>query len=343
MDNPEQRLQRDTRGPISPKVPARRRRMFFYLLLGASVIIFALYNAAELMRQNRMDSRFAPQRRVNLKEPVPTSDDARSPETMEEPCLRVAIAPVISPEKSLQLYRGLVNHLAEKSGRRPVSLQRGTYGDVNDLLHYGRCDVAFVCTYAFVRGEREFGMEALVVPEIDGAVTYHSLILVPRSSKATSLLDLRGKTFASADILSNSGWLYPAIWLKDQGEDATSFFGKHEITGSHDRSVTAVASAYVDGAAVDSLVFDQMVDEDSAVASRTKVILKSPPFGMPPVVVPRQIDPDLKQQLLSILLQMHADAEGKKVLASLRIDRFVAPDDALFDSVREAATVWEGR
>ena len=86
-----------------------------------------------------------------------------------------------------------------------------------------------------------------------------------------------------------------------------------------------------------------MVEEDPTVGERTKVILKSPPFGMPPIVVPRQIDPDLKQQLLSVLLHMDADAEGRKVLASLRIDRFVVPDDALFDSVREASRVWEGR
>ena len=317
--------------------------MLLYLLVGAGVIVFALYNAVELIRQNRMDSRFAPRRWVDLEEPVGASEGARSPQPVQEPSLRVAIAPVISPEKSLQLYRGFVNHLAEKLDRRPVSLPRGTYADVNDLLRYGRCDVAFVCTYAFVRGEREFGMEVLAVPEIGGATTYHSFILVPRSSEATSLLDLRGKHFASADILSNSGWLYPAIWLKDRGEDATSFFGEHVITGSHDRSVTAVASAYVDGAAVDSLVYDQMVEEDPAVAERTKIILKSPPYGMPPIVVPRRIDPDLKQQLLSALLHMHADAEGKKILTSLRIDRFVVPDDALFDSVREASRIWEGR
>ncbi len=210
---------------------------------GTSVIVFAVYNAVELIRQNRMDSQFAPRCRVDLGT-LRGSDGGRSPETAKEPSLRVAIAPVVSPEKSLQLYQGLVNHLAEKLGRRPVSLPRGTYVDVNDLLRYGRCDLAFVCTYPFVRGEREFGLEILVVPEIGGEVTYHSLILVPRGSNATSLLDLRGKRFASADILSNSGWLYPATWLKDRGEDATSFFGEHVITGSHDRSVTAVNSAY---------------------------------------------------------------------------------------------------
>jgi hypothetical protein len=61
----------------------------------------------------------------------------------------------------------------------------------------------------------DFGMEALVVPVIGGATTYHSLILVPRSSGAASILDLRGRRLASADNMSNSGWLCPAVWLQN--------------------------------------------------------------------------------------------------------------------------------
>ena len=345
MDSLDPRMKRDAQESTLPRPPQQRRRRLLYvlLLLGAGVVIFVLYNFAELIRHNRMDSRFTPQRQINLDEPAQPSDGGQPLEAVRGPSLRVAIAPVISPEKSFQVYREFVDYIAEKLDRTPVFLQRETYAKVNDLVRSDRCDVAFVCTYAFVRGEREFGMEALAVPEIGGVVTYHSLILVPRSSQATALPDLRGRSFASADIMSNSGWLYPAIWLKDHGEDANTFFKEHVITGSHDRSVMAVVSGYVDGAAVDSLVYDQMVDEDPSIAQKTRTILKSPPFGMPPIVVPQEIDPVLKQQLLTVLLDMHADPEGKKILTSLRINRFVVPDDGLFDSVREASKAWEAR
>jgi phosphonate transport system substrate-binding protein len=249
---------------------------------------------------------------------------------------------VISPEKSLVIYRDLVDYLAGELDREAVCLQGETYLKVNDLVRYSRCDVAFVCTSAFVRGEQEFGMRVLVVPLIGGVTTYHSYIIVPQSSRVNSLLDLRGKRFASADILSNSGWLYPAIWLSEHGEDASTFFGdNHVISGSHDRSVTAVASGYVDGAAVDSLVYDQMVDEDPSLAKKTRIILKSPPFGMPPIVTHPGIDATLRKELLAAMLDMHQSEEGKKILASLRIDRFVVPEDELFDSVRKASKAWE--
>lgn len=306
-------------------------------LIGVSVV----WVGVEFSRQRQLNSKFSPSRWVNLKVPPSESDLPAATGPAKEDSLRVAVAPVISPEKSLQMYRGLVDHLAMQVGRSPQFLQRDSYAAVNDLVRSARCDVAFVCTYAFVRGEREFGMEALAIPEVNGATSYHSYLIVPADSNASSLLDLRDTRFASADMLSNSGWLYPAKWLHDRGIAADSFFKEHVIAGSHDRSVLAVASRYVDGAAVDSLVYDYMIQEETEIAEKTRIILKSPPFGMPPIVVPRQIEPELKQQVRDALLGMHKDAEGRKILASLGIGRFVAPEAGLFDSVREAAVIME--
>ncbi len=342
---------RDAVPPRQHNGKVDRARLLLLGLLGAGAVVFVIYHiAGELIRQNRQDARFSPQREVSLEESRNPLDDRESPQGDGKSSLQVAIAPVISPEKSLSVYRGFVDYLAAKVDKAPVVLRRETYAQVNDLVRFRRCHMAFVCTYAFVRGEREFGMEVLAVPEIGGVVTYHSLILVPKSSKASSLTDLRGKRFASADLLSNSGWLYPVVWLGNHGHSvlavggtADGFFKEHVITGSHDRSVAAVASGYVDGAAVDSLVYEQMVEEDPTIAARTKVVLKSPPFGMPPVVVHPEIDPDLREQLLATLLQMHATQQGRSVLNAMRIDRFVVPDDELYDGVREAAKVLESR
>ena len=317
------------------------QRLVAYSIGGLVVLMVAAYYGAELIRLERMDAQYAPQRFVDLDEPrvlPPLGPLARG-----EPAaaLRVAVAPVISPEKSLASYRVFVGYLADKLHRTPVFTQWDNYGEVNEMMRNGQCDLALVCTYAFVRGERDFGMRALVIPQINGCVTYHSLIITPRSSTATSLLDLRGKSFASADILSNSGWLFPAIWLKQHGEDIRSFFAKHIISGSHDHSVLAVRNHYVDGAAVDSLVYDQMVAKDPSLATETRIILESPPFGMPPIVIPPNSDAKFTSALLRILLDMQTDENGRHILATLNIDKFVIPSETLFDSVRENVDLWE--
>lgn len=240
------------------------------------------------------------------------------------------------------LYADLVDYLAKKTNRRPSFLQRASYAAVNDLVRYRRCDMALICTYAFVRGEHEFGMEILAIPKIGGKTTYQSYILVPESSSAGSLLDLRGKRFASADFRSNSGWLYPVTWLLEQGEKHHRFLGKHEITGSHDLSILAVSQGYVDGAAVHSLVYEKMARDDPTILSRTKIIQRSEPFGMPPLVVHPNIDPALKEELYSVLITMHLNEEGKNILMSLDIDQFVPPNLEDYDDVRRAAKIVDG-
>ncbi len=340
-EEPDSKANGERRGNEFSRRPVNLKRVLF-ILLAAAAVALALVKIYDLLQRSQDDLLFGEVRQVNLDQSESgLLGDSQAASLPEKPLLNVAIAPVVSPEKSLQLYQGFVDYLAEKTNRQPVFLQRQTYGEVNDLVRYRRCDLAFVCTYAFVRGEREFGMEILAAPQIDGAVNYYSFIIARKGSAANSLLDLQGKRFGSADIMSNSGWLYPALWLKEKGKDAESFFGAHVITGSHDQSVLAVVEGYVDGAAVDSLVYEQMIEEDPSTADKTQIIQKSPPFGMPPMVVPAGIDSGLRAEMKSVLLNMNKDSNGKEILDMLGFDRFVVPDDQLYASVREAALAWE--
>jgi phosphonate transport system substrate-binding protein len=307
-------------------------------------IVFVVYCIIELFGQNAIDSRYVPQKWITLGENQElTYKGLPANNTPSNPRIKVAVAPVISPEKSLETYQWFVDYLGAVLKRNAVLLQRQSYAEVNNMVRYGGCDIAFICTYPFVQAERDFGAKILVIPQINGKITYQSFIIVPSTSTAVSLLYLRGKRFASSDILSNSGWLFPATWLLEKGEDPESFFDEHILTGSHDRSIVAVATGYVDGAAVDSLIYKLMIKEDPSLLEKTRIIMKSPEFGMPPVVVHPKMNPVLKEHLLNTLITMHETPGGKVVLTKLGIDRFLIPDNELYDSVRQAATLWESR
>lgn len=311
-----------------------------FILFSIIGVVFT-YIGHEIYYNNRQnDTSFKPEARLDLNKTG--TDNSRIKEHGDSRTfLRVAIAPVVSPEKTLETYQEFVHYLSEKLGREPIFLRRQSYSEVNNLVRFQICDVAMVCDYAYIIGEQEFGMKILAVPQIKGEVIYYSFIIVHRNSLATSLLDLANKRFASADVMSASGWLFPMTWLKEHGQDQRNFFSEHLITGSHDRSIYAVTSKLVDAAAVDSLVYQSLIKEDPAIGEATKVIQKSYPLGMPPLVVPAQIDPILKRQLLTVLLEMHDDYSGAKILSSLNIERFVVPEMALYDNVIRAAKYLE--
>ncbi len=302
------------------------------LLIGASVALYKVMN--EILISHRV-SRFDIRNRISFEE-KDTADavSASTLDTRQE--IRIAVAPIVSPEKSMEMYDSFVDYVAGKLGMKSTAIYRPTYSETNDLVRYQQCDIAIVCTYPFIRGEKEFGMQALVVPQVNGEGSYQSIIVVPKTSRAKTILDLRGKRFASADIMSTTGWLFPAMLLMDAGEVPDKFFGQHILTRSHDRSMEAVIDGFVDGAAVHGLVYSQMVEGNPSILQKVKILAKSGPFGVPPIVVHPNLDPKLKQALQSILLKMHEDASGKPILKKLQIERFVIPDAHHFDFLRSA-------
>ncbi|RJQ47642.1 MAG: phosphate/phosphite/phosphonate ABC transporter substrate-binding protein [Gaiellales bacterium] len=251
------------------------------------------------------------------------------------PSIDIAVAAMISPKETLITYRDLLDYISRKTGTPTNLVQRETYAEINNLIRQGDVEMAFVCTGAYVEGKRSFDMELLVAPQMYGETYYYSYIIVPANSSAEDLDDLRGKSFAFTDPLSNSGRLAPTYMLAQMGESPESLFSGYSYTYSHDKSIEAVSEKVVDGAAVDSLIWNYFDWKYPDITAGTKVIVKSPPYGIPPVVVPAGLDASLKDQLRDVLLHMHEDEEGRRILAEIKITRFVEVDDSIYDSVRE--------
>lgn len=270
---------------------------------------------------------------INLSrlEPLPAapSDEVRP--------LRVAVAAIISPQGTVDSYTPLLNYLSLRL-ERPVELvQRRTYAEVNELIEHGDVDLALVCTSAYVAGRRDFGMQLLAAPQVQGETVYHSLLIVPTNSSARELADLRDKVFAFTDPISTSGRNYPVALLQSLGETPETFFARTFYTYSHDDAIRAVARHVADGAAVDSLVYAYAVAREPQLGRQTRVVHTSPAFGMPPVVSGPIIRPQLAAELQTLLMEMHEDADGRAALAAAGFDAFVPIEDAAYDSVRRLA------
>jgi len=206
---------------------------------------------------------------------------------------------------------------------------------MDSLLEKGEVKVAFICSAPYVQNREMFGIELLAAPNVNGKATYHSYIIVHKDSPIKSFAGLKGKTFAFVDPRSNSGKLYPTYVLKTMGSIPENFFKSFTYSYSHNKSVELVAKKIVDGAAVESIVYEYMVKKNSPYVKQTRIIQRSPPFGMPPVVVTRDIDANLKKKIKDAFLNMHRTEKGRVILNAMMIDSFVQMSDKAYDSIRE--------
>lgn len=255
-------------------------------------------------------------------------------EHSNEKTLTLCVGSMITPQDGYVYYRQLIDYLSERLAMHITALDPGNYRDVNRLLETGKADVAFICAGPYVEGHARFGLSLLAAPVVNGEPAYYSLLIVPGSSPARNLADLRGKTFAFADPQSNSGALVPMSKLAEMGETPESFFASFLFTYGHDRSIRAVADRLVEGAAVDSLIWDFLAAAEPELRDKVRIIGRFGPYGIPPVVTGNHVDLATRKALQRTFLAMHEDPRGRAILQGMNIDRFIAIDDAAYDSVR---------
>jgi phosphonate transport system substrate-binding protein len=249
--------------------------------------------------------------------------------------LRVAVAAMVSPKETFVHYQELLEYLGEKLNRELELVQRKTYGEINELLGKGEIDLAFLCSGPYAMEKDKYGFELLATPEINGSHFYQAYLIVNEKSPFKSLEDLRGKTFAFTDPDSNTGRLVPTHWLQELGELPESFFKQSIFTYSHDNSIMAVAKGMVDGASVDGLIWDFYSHRNPAITNSTRVIRKSSPYGIPPLVASKMLLTEAREPIRHVFFSMHQDAKGRRILDQLMINRFVDPRDEWYDSIRE--------
>ena len=258
----------------------------------------------------------------------------RAEERKEKP-LRIAAGGMITPREGFVYYREFIDYVGGKLDRPVEFVDREKYDEINMLMKSGQVDVAFVCSGPYVDGHDEFGMELLAAPQAYQKTVYYAYIIVAKESPITSFKALRGKTFAFADPLSNTGKIVPEYMLSKMNETPESFFKKYIYTYAHDKSVKAVAQGVVDGASVDSLIWEYTNRIHPELTSKTEIIEKSPPYAIPPVAVRKGLDPALKKELRAVFLNAHRDERGKELLDKMMVDKFIVIDDSAYDSVRE--------
>jgi phosphonate transport system substrate-binding protein len=243
--------------------------------------------------------------------------------------LQFAVATMVSAEATFSTYRQLVQRICRDVGRKEAFVIRPSYAHVRQELEQGNVHVALVCTGTYVHALAGGRIKLLVQPEFEEGREYRSLLIVPAQSRATNWEDLRGAVMAYTDRESNTGCLVPSATLAERGHRLESFFRKVVFTGSHDRSIQAVARGVVDGAAVDALLWESNVRHDPSLADRVKVIWQSEVFGPPPVVVPAGLEAGLERALREAFLTLDQDDEGRAILSDIGIRRFVAarPED----------------
>ena len=118
-------------------------------------------------------------------------------------------------------------------------------------LAAGKLDLTVLDARSFVGASaRTPGLDLLATTLVDGAASYHGVIVARAGRGPATLEALRGRTLCWVSPMSKSGYLFPRALLRQRGLDPDRAFGRVVYTGDHIASMQAVLAGECDAAAV---------------------------------------------------------------------------------------------
>jgi phosphonate transport system substrate-binding protein len=204
----------------------------------------------------------------------------------------------------------------------------------------GDIDICWICGLPYVwKADRGYPpLELLAAPVMSGAryqnrPVYFSDVVVRQTSPLHTFADLRGATWAYNEPASHSGYNVVRHHLATLA--ATSgYFGQVIESGAHQRSLQLLLAGQIDATAIDSTVLEAELWPQPEIAAQLRVIATLGPSSIPPWIIQRHLPQELGMALRSVFLDMHRNPQGRALLTTEWIARFVQVDDRVYDDIR---------
>jgi len=269
----------------------------------------------------------------------PEAPEAIPPSPAVKP-IRVVMSAAFVSESGVSVYEEITKYVAGKTGLRVEFVTGLSYSTINEMLSSGAVDCGFICGYPYVlmHDQQKPAVDLLAAPimkapRYKGQPKYYSDLIVPKDSPYKTLHDLKGRTYAYNDELSNSGYNMPRHRLLELGL-TNGFFGKVLRSGSHEESIRMVATGKADASYVDSLVLDYDREKGLGHARDVRVIESLGPAGICPIAISTSVPAEARAKLQKALVTMHEDPKGKEILGGALVSRFAAVDESNYDDIR---------
>ena len=251
--------------------------------------------------------------------------------------LKVSAIPDESPTELLRKFKPLGIYLERETGMKVDWTPVNDYPAVVEGLAGNRIDLAWLGGFTFVQARLRAGNAIPIAQRVEDE-KFISYYIVAKGSKAKTLQDLKGRTFAFGSPASTSGHLMPRFFLLKAGINPDKDFKRLAFSGAHDATVAFVASGRAEAGALNASVYDKLIEKGDANAKAVRILQKTPPYYDYNWTVRGNLDPALVKKLTAAFLKLDpGNAAHREILDLQRATRFIATRPGNYKGIEEAA------
>jgi phosphonate transport system substrate-binding protein len=249
--------------------------------------------------------------------------------------LVIGLIPEWNIFRQFERYEPLADYLSRKTGTKLQLKILRRYGNIIDNFRSEGMDGAFFGSFSYALAHAKLGVEVVARPvALDNSSTYCGLIFVRKDGRIRNVRDMRGKRFAFVDRATTAGYVFPQEYFRKHGiPDCRAYLKECYFTGTHEDAVRDVLDGKADVGAAKNTVFQRLAKEDPRVREKLTVLARSLDVPENAIALRSDLDPPVRSRLKEVLLNMHRDPEGKRVLERFEAREFIETTDRDYDVV----------
>jgi phosphonate transport system substrate-binding protein len=256
--------------------------------------------------------------------------------------LTLAFIPQENPEKLVGDIATITRYLSAETKLQVKGYVTQDHAAAVEALAAGHADVSFMGALPAVMAAAQAGAEPVLAEVYRGKPFYSGAIFVRRGGPFRTLADLRGKTIAFADPISESGYLYPyelfvTAKLVTREADPQTFFRRVYFAGGYQQAIQAVANGLVDAAGVS--VYAPLllpIDKQADVIA----IAETPPIPSHTVVVRKGLPADVRDLFVAAMMKLNEPSHRHLLKHVYSPDGYVPADLKEYAKVADVARLY---
>ena len=254
-----------------------------------------------------------------------------------------AVVPAENASGVMERWAPFVAYLEKELGAKVTLRIAQDYAAVIEGQRAGQIQIGYYGPSAFARAVMTGAkIEAFAQDvNLDGTKGYYSVFYVKKDSPYQKIEDLKGKNLGLVDPNSTSGYNVPLYALDKLGIKPDAFFGKVQVTGSHENAIIALQQGTVDVAAnwlndeTESNLL-RMARKNMVKAEDFRIILKSDQIVNSPMALLADMPAELKTAIKTAVLSIATkDKAAFEKATDGKAKPWDAVDNKAFDPIIE--------
>lgn len=263
---------------------------------------------------------------------------AEMPVHAQSGVLRVSAIPDEAPTELQRKFKPLGDYLKKETGLDIQFTPVTDYAAVVEGLATNKIDLAWLGGFTFVQAKLRTNGAAVPIVQRAEDEKFTSKFIVPIDSKAKTLADLKGATFAFGSPSSTSGHLMPRYFLLHAGIDPEKDFKTVAFSGAHDATVAFVAAGRAGAGVLNASVMDKLIESANPNAAKVRVLATTAPYYDYNWTVRPGLDAATTKKLADAFLKLDAaNPEHKEILALQRASKFIPTKASNYNDIEAAA------